>query len=53
MITELLMGGFFSLFAFIAYRVYKIETNHLKHMEMDIALIKKDVNTILNKLEKM
>lgn len=40
MFETIFIGSLISFIGFIAYRVYLIESNHLKHIEKDITEIK-------------
>jgi septal ring factor EnvC (AmiA/AmiB activator) len=42
-INRVLTGIVVSIFAFLAHRIYVIETNHLSHIEQDIAVMQTEL----------
>ena len=43
-INRVLTGIVVSIFAFLAHRIYIIESNHLSHIETDIAVINTELD---------
>lgn len=43
-INRVLTGIVVSIFAFLAHRIYVIESNHLSHIETDIAVMQTELN---------
>jgi len=43
-INRVLTGIVVGIFAFLAHRIYVIETNHLSHIEQDIAVIEVELS---------
>jgi hypothetical protein len=44
---SLFISSLVGFIAFIAFRVYKIESNHLTHIEKDMAEVKNDIKWLI------